>query len=178
LYDHETPASNANEYFKVMAFGNGTNSGGKIGSPRTPIGAQIDITTTAGTLLAHREITPSQNQLAPPHMQHFGGLDPLTEYDVIVRFPSGTVVTYEQCVPSNLHAGIKTIYNGYTVPQTLNVTETSGDKTISCIPIIKNIDDAATVDDVISAVVKKHLILTTRCRCSGNESCCPAYRTC
>jgi len=154
LYDHQTPLSNANEYLKVIAFGNGTAG---TGSPKTPIGAQIDVTDISGTLLAHREVIPSQNQLAPPHMQHFGGLDPNTEYNVIVKFPSGTVTTYEKCIPSNLRQDIHTVYGSYTVPQTLNATETSGDKTIKCTSIQVDVnDDTAILDDeIISVIVKR-----------------------
>ena len=52
LYDHNTIPTNDNAFLKVMAFGNGTAN---KGSPYTPIGAQINVTTMGGTLLAHRE---------------------------------------------------------------------------------------------------------------------------
>jgi len=145
---------NNNNYLKVLAFGNGTAN---MGSPKTPIGAQINVTDISGTLLAHRQIIPSQNQLAPPHMQHFGGLDPDTEYNIIVRFPSGTVTTFSKCTPGSLLSDIRTVYGAYTVPQTLNATETSGDKTIACSPIQVDVnDDTAKLDDeIISVIVKK-----------------------
>jgi len=90
-----------NNYLKVMAFGNGTVGGPFNGSAITPTGTQITVRGLDG-FFAYREIVPSQNQLAPPHIQHIGGVDPNGAYNVEVLFPSQVKLTYVNVIPSKL----------------------------------------------------------------------------
>src|SRR3990172_4941760 len=146
IYDHADPASNANEFLKVMAVGNATAI---KGSPKTPIGAQIQIKQgVSETILASREVIPSQNQLAPPHIQHFGGIDPNASYNVEVLFPSGANFTVIGVIPVLIeNSKYSLTYGSYTVPQALNVTEPSNPKLIV---LFEPMRDSSTIDDVIS----------------------------
>jgi len=128
-----------------------------LSESKKPIGAQISIKNSTGDLVGFRQIIPSQNQLGPPFIQHFGGIDPNGVYDIEVIFPSGTNSTFLDCVPNSLLPEFSTTYGAYTIPQTLNATETSGDKTIACSPIIVDVNDdsADTFDEIISVSIKK-----------------------
>src|SRR3972149_12301306 len=151
LYDHTDPSSNANEFLKVMAFGNATAN---KGSPKTPIGALIQIKQGISyNLLAYREVIPSQNQLAPPHIQHFGGLDPDTSYNVEVLFPSGANVTVIGVIPALIEDSEYSLtYGSYTVPQALNVTEPAY---TNLYELFEPMRDSSTVDDVITWTLTK-----------------------
>ena len=155
-----------------MAFGNGTAG---TGSPKTPIGTQITVRDNDG-FFAYREIIPSTNQLAPPHIQHIGGVDPAGSYTVEVLFPSQVKLQYVNVIPNELATSQYNLtYGTYTVPHALNATEPSSssnfvigfvsptkshasisDSITFTIPRFGPVDDdsANTHDEIVSAIVK------------------------
>lgn len=102
------------EYLRVMVRGSG-NYGG---SPVTPIGAQVDLYNDSGSIVGHRELIASQNQLQPPLRQHFG-VDPTASYDIRVRFPSGQIVWKNDTVPNQESVDV----GGTTLDQTVRIEE-------------------------------------------------------
>jgi len=143
---------NNTNYLKVMAFGNGTvgGPGSSNGSAITPIGTQIIVRGNDG-FYAYREIIPSQNQLAPPHIQHIGGVDPAGSYTVEVLFPSQVKLQFANVIPGELETSMYNLtYGSYTVPQALNATEPSGTSNF-VIGFVSPIKDSATISDSITA---------------------------
>jgi len=110
-------------YLRIYVEGNTSKTGG---APKTPLGAQIYVYNQTGTMIAHRTVQTSQNQLQPPLRQHVG-LDPKKEYNISVWFPqSSTWTNYTRVIPEHEVLNM----SGAQLDNTIRVTETTNDATV------------------------------------------------
>lgn len=110
------------DYLRVQPIGAGGTTSTQVWSPRTAIGARVQLfDRTGATLIATRWVDASQGNLQPWNFVTFG-VDPDEEYLIRVRFPTSQLtVEVTSVVPRLLNTQINTS----VLTQTLAVYENS-----------------------------------------------------